>query len=235
MPVMQRVLLNKGLRMTIPRFCRSLFYPRLQSAYSKGLSILAKARMGVITDSGTKIGVRAKLFNEIIPKCGIGIELGVYKGTLSTFILSTNQPSRLHLVDPWWKYEANWHWAVGDKSTVRSLGALLIAIEDEIASGRVELHIGTSLSVLDVFEDNYLDWAYVDSTHAYEQTKAELALLKHKVKPSGIIAGDDWRENPEHRHHGVYRAVQEFLIEEPSYRLVFQEDAQWAVSHDTKE
>ncbi len=69
----------------------------LQFVYSNGLSILAKARMGVITDLGTTIGFRAKLFNKIIPKGGIGVELGVYKGTLSTFILSTNQPHRLHL------------------------------------------------------------------------------------------------------------------------------------------
>jgi hypothetical protein len=221
--------------MTARSFCRTFFYPRLQSAYSKGLSILAKARMGVVTDSGTEIGLRAKLFNEIIPKCGIGVELGVYKGTLSEFILSTNNPNRLHLVDPWWKYEANWHWAVGDTSSVRSLGALLIALESEIASGKVELHIGTSLSTLEAFEDNYLDWAYVDSTHAYEQTKAELALLRRKVKPGGIIAGDDWREHPEHPHHGVFRAVTEFLIEEPSYRLIFKEDAQWAISQDKKD
>lgn len=212
---------------------RNFFYPKLQSAYSKGLSILANARMGVITDSGTKIKFRAKIFNEVIPKYGIGVELGVYKGTLSKFILSTNQPRRLHLVDPWWKYAASWHWAIGDRSTVRSLGALIIALEDEIASGRVEIHIETSQSALEAFEDNYLDWAYVDSTHDYEQTKIELALLNRKVKPRGIIAGDDWRENPKHIHHGVYRAVQEFLIEEPSYRLVFQEQDQWALSQDT--
>ncbi len=137
-------------------------------------------------------------------------------------------------MDPWWKYKAKWPHAIGDKSTVRSLGSLLIALESEIASGRVELHIGTSLSVLETFDDNYLDWAYVDTTHAYEQTKAELALLKHKVKSGGIIAGDDWREDPEHRHHGVYRAVQEFLIEETSYRLFFQENTQWAISQDIK-
>ena len=221
--------------MAVRSFYRSFFYPTFQSVCSKGLSILAKARMGVITDSGTAIGLRAKLFNDIIPKYGIGVELGVYKGTLSKFILSINQPYLLHLVDPWWKFKAEWHWAIGDKSTVRSLGALLIALESEIASGKVELHIGTSFSVLEAFEDNYLDWAYVDSTHAYEQTKAELALLKCKVKPGGIIAGDDWRKNPEHKHHGVYRAVQEFLINEPSYRLVFQKAAQWAISQDKKE
>lgn len=186
--------------------------------------------MAVINDSGTEIGVRAKLFGQVIPKHGVGVELGVYKGTLSKFILAANQPARLHLVDPWWKYEAHWHWAVGDTSSVRSLGALLIALQHEIASGRVEVHIADSASALQALEDASLDWAYVDSTHAYEQTKVEMALLKRKVRHGGIIAGDDWREDPAHRHHGVCRAVREFLVAEPAYRLIFQEETQWAIS-----
>ncbi|RJP36139.1 MAG: class I SAM-dependent methyltransferase [Desulfobacteraceae bacterium] len=207
--------------------------PKLQGLYSRGLSILAKARMRTITDKGTEIGLRAKLFKEVIPAGGIGVELGVYKGTLSKFILETNQPSRLHLVDPWWKWRAEWHWAIGDKSTVRSFGALVIALEDEIASRRVEIHIKNSLEAIKAFEDEYLDWAYIDSTHSYETTKAEIMLLTRKINPNGIIAGDDWREDPKHKHHGVYRAVKEFLTENPSYNLIFQEDAQWAISKVT--
>ena len=216
--------------MRIRRSVRRFVFPRLQSAYSKGLSVLAKARMGVVTDNGTAIGLRAKLFKEVIPKGGVGVEVGVYKGTLSRFILEANRPSRLHLVDPWWKWKAHWHWAIGDASTVRSFGALVLALEEDIASGRVELHIGSSLDVLEAFDDDYLDWAYVDSTHAYEQTKSELALLKRKVKATGIIAGDDWHEDPQNKHHGVYKAVQEFLVDEPSYHLIFQEHVQWAIS-----
>jgi hypothetical protein len=216
--------------MNLPGLLRSILLPPLQWACSEALSLLAKARMLVVSDSGTDIGARARLFRDVIPKHGIGVELGVYKGTLSAFILSANQPRRLHLVDPWWKYEPRWHWAVGDKSSVRSLGALVIALEKEIASGKVELHVGDSVSALADFEDASLDWAYVDSTHTYEHTKAELELLKRKVRPEGIIAGDDWREDPQHRHHGVCRAVREFLAAQPSYRLVFRESAQWALS-----
>lgn len=216
--------------MTMLRLLQASVLPKLQSACSGALSLLARARMQVINDSGTEIGVRAKLFNQIIPRNGVGVELGVYKGTLSRFILEANQPKRLHLVDPWWKYEPHWHWAVGDTSSVRSLGALVIALEKHIAAGRVELHIQDSVQALHGFDDASLDWAYVDSTHAYEQTKAEIALLKKKVKPGGIIAGDDWREDPAHRHHGVCRAVRESLASDASWRLIFQEEAQWAIS-----
>jgi len=205
-------------------------YPYLQVILSSMMSMLAKIRMKVITDSGTEIGLRRKLFEEVIPRYGIGVELGVYKGTLSRYILEANQPKFLHLVDPWWKYESDWHWAIGDTSSVRSLASMLLVLQEAISKGQVEIHIGGSQEVLKSFEDSYLDWAYVDSTHAYDQTKEELSLLKYKVKHDGIIAGDDWREDPSHRHHGVYRAVTEFLANEPEYKLIFQEGTQWALS-----
>ncbi len=230
LPFKQKLMMLDALVRCLNETESSLSFPELQGAYSRALSILAKARMDTITDSGTKIGVRAKLFSEVIPAGGIGVELGVYKGTLSRFILDKNGPARLHLVDPWWKYAVEWHWAIGDKSTVRLFGALVIALEDYIAAGRVEIHVGTSSEALTTFADSYLDWAYVDSTHSYHQTKVELNQLKDKVKPNGIIAGDDWQANPQHKHHGVYRAVNEFLAEHESYGLLFQEDTQWALS-----
>lgn len=216
--------------MNIPRPLKEIVLPALQGGCSLALTLLARARMALITDSGTEIGLRAKLFREVLPRNGIGAELGVYKGTLSRYIVAVNQPRRLHLVDPWWKYETHWHWAVGDTSAARSFGALVIALEEEIASGQIELHIEDSVSALENFADGYLDWAYVDSTHAYDTTRAELAILKHKVKPGGMIAGDDWRPDPAHRHHGVYKAVQEALAADPSYALVFQEGTQWAIA-----
>ena len=205
-------------------------YPYFQALLSSTISSLAKIRMKVITDSGTLIGLRRKLFDEVIPKKGIGVELGVYKGTLSQYILNVSKPSCLHLVDPWWYYESHWHWADGDTSTVRSFASILLVLQEEISTGKVKFHIGGSKEVLESFEDSYLDWAYIDSTHAYAQTKEELSLLKYKVKPTGIIGGDDWREDPSHKHHGVYKAVNEFLSHETEYKLIFQEGTQWALT-----
>ena len=64
----------------------------------------------------------------------------------------------------------------------------------------------------------------------YEQTKLELQLLQKKVKPSGVIAGDDWQPDPAHPHHGVYKAVQE-VIAEGKYRILYADtyNLQWAI------
>ena len=60
------------------------------------------------------------------------------------------------------------------------------------------------------FPDDFFDWVYLDTTHEYGHTRDELEILRTKVKPSGVIAGDDWHEDPAHLHHGVCRAVREF-------------------------
>ncbi len=193
------------------------------------LTVAAKLKMRTVSDRGTEIGVRRELFTEIIPQGGIGVELGVYKGTLSVFILGANHPKRLHLVDPWWEYESQWHWAIGDTSTARSLAVIILVLQEAIEEGIVKLHVGGSTDVLETFEDDYLDWAYVDSTHAYEQTRQELEILNNKVKSTGLIAGDDWYEDETHRHHGVCKAVREFLAEHREYELVFCKQTQWAL------
>lgn len=187
------------------------------------ISYLARIRMRVINDSGTFIGERKTLFQNIIPKNQVGVEIGVYKGTLSSFILSTNKPSKLHLIDPWWKYEANWHWAVGDRSSVRSFACLALVLSKEIESQRVEFHIDDSLQVLKNFPINYLDWAYIDSTHEYKQTYDEICAVVEKIKYHGIIAGDDWWRDD------VKRAVNEFLEKNSDFKLVFENRGQWAI------
>ena len=68
-------------------------------------------------------------------------------------------------------------------------------------------HVGDDVEILSTFSDGYLDWVYLDTTHGYEHTLAELAVLENKAR---IIAGDDWHEDPSHSHHGVCRAVREF-------------------------
>ena len=56
------------------------------------------------------------------------------------------------------------------------------------------------------------DWVYVDGNHLYDYVRSDLALYDPKVKPGGLIAGDDygdagWWED------GVTRAVDEFVAE----------------------
>jgi hypothetical protein len=167
----------------------------------------------------------------VIPRGGIGAELGVHRGDFAAELLEIAEPSRLHLVDLWYLFGREWHWGEGgERSTVGALKGVLERFEEELVAGRVVLHIGDDLELLPSFPDGYFDWVYVDSIHIYEHAIKELGVLSTKVRPGGVIAGDDWIEDPEHPHHGVSRAVTKF-VESGRGELVYSnaDDLQWAV------
>ena len=173
---------------------------------------------------------RLRVLKPYLMENAVAGELGVLKGEFSQQILQSLKPARLHLVDPWYLQGLEWPWESGDRSTIHALMGILKDFEQELTSGQVVLNIGYDQDVLAALPDAYFDWAYLDTTHEYAQTRIELQLLQRKVKASGVIAGDDWRPNPTHPHHGVYKAVQELIASGP-YELLYadSEDLQWAI------
>ena len=173
---------------------------------------------------------RIAFVSEIFPKRGVGVELGVFKGHFSQILLEYTSPEQLHLIDPWFFYSSHWSWAKGNQSTVDASVRVIQAFKDDIEARRVYVHIGFDTEVLSTFPNNYFDWAYIDSTHAYDQTKTELDVLSRKIKHKGLIAGDDWRPDPSHRHHGVFRAVTDFVASR-EFEIIYSDSeiAQWAI------
>jgi hypothetical protein len=174
--------------------------------------------------------LRAKFLEQMIPKGGVGAELGVYKGHFTRTILDVVEPKRLHLIDPWYLLGERWEWAYGNQSTIEALVGVLRTCAAELICGRAILHVGDDLEILLTFPDHYFDWVYLDTSHNYGHTVKELELLAVKVKAGGVIAGDDWQTDPAHVHHGVCRAVREFIAREP-YDLMYADetDKQWAI------
>ena len=178
----------------------------------------------------THNAARAALLSLWLPKRGVGAELGVFQGRFSRTLLDASEASRLHLIDPWYFLTPEWHWGTGSRSTVDALVSILLDFKPEIESGRVRVHVADDRTALKELPNHYFDWVYIDSSHQYQHTRDELDLLFHKVKPEGVIAGDDWRQDPAHRHHGVYRAVTERL-HSGAYTLIGADEAttQWAM------
>lgn len=63
-------------------------------------------------------------------------------------------------------------------------------------------------------QDEQFDCVFIDSSHLYENTKAEIRLWLHKVKTGGYLAGHDYLDNEE-----VRKAVDELI---PPEHLVTQ-------------
>jgi methyltransferase family protein len=174
--------------------------------------------------------IRGPLMDKYIPKNGIGAELGVLKGTFSRVLLKSTKAKELHLIDPWYFLDAEWTWVGENTSTVDALCNILQTNKKEINEKKFFVHVQDDIEVLKSFPDAYFDWAYIDSSHAYQHTVMELEILLKKVKSSGIICGDDWRPDINHRHHGVFKAVNEF-INKHHYDLIYanEENLQWFI------
>jgi hypothetical protein len=55
-------------------------------------------------------------------------------------------------------------------------------------------------------QDEQFDFVFVDSSHLYENTKAEIRLWMDKIKMGGVLAGHDYSDNPQ-----VKQAVDEMI------------------------
>jgi predicted O-methyltransferase YrrM len=75
---------------------------------------------------------------------------------------------------------------------------------------QVVIHRQKSEETVKNFTKNYFDWVFVDGDHSYEYVKKDLELYYPKVKPGGIIAGDDYWWSP-FEGFPIRKAVQEFI------------------------
>jgi hypothetical protein len=170
---------------------------------------------------------------KILPQNAVCAELGVFKGEFSEAILTCAKPKECHFVDVWWSVFGEYYpdWGIytnNGKLTTRSAYETA-ASRIKRFSGNNTIHVGSDLDYLQTFPDQYFDWAYIDSSHEYDHTKSELAILSRKIKTDGIICGHDWHNDSTHVHYGVRLAIEEFCS---SQRWeVFYTDGfmQWAI------
>lgn len=88
--------------------------------------------------------------------------------------------------------------------------------------------VAKSLDWAATLEPEALDWVYLDSTHQYEPTYAELTALTLKLKPDGILLGDDCWANRNAIHYGVFRAVRDFCRDSGFEIIQMDMAGQWA-------
>jgi predicted O-methyltransferase YrrM len=99
-----------------------------------------------------------------------------------------------------------------------------VSQRNEIIKNLVNSGLGSQIEFLEMssldastkFPDGYFHFVFVDSSHKYSQTKAEIRLWQHKLLHDGVLAGHDIfsSENKE-----VAQAVKEII---PANRLLTQ-------------
>jgi hypothetical protein len=174
---------------------------------------------------------------KLAPKNGVGAELGVFTGKFSEIIYDITKPSKMYLVDAWHTLYGekfpNWgaYTANGELSTETALKA--VRLRAEKMGGVGEIVISTTTNWLAKMPAHSLDWAYIDSSHAYRHTYDEIEALLCVLKPSGVILGDDCYIDPLHRHHGVFRAIRDHAVR-GALEIIWMDGAgQWAMRRRT--
>jgi hypothetical protein len=145
---------------------------------------------------------------------GIGAEIGVFRGHFSALICEVAKPRKLYLVDPWTLVGPTFGWG----AEYTNFDTLTTAAAREEAAARCRLFPSVELVQIEATYPGCaarlvepLDFAYLDASHKYAKTLAELQALERQMAPAGAILGDDWTPDPASQHHGVYLAVQDFV------------------------
>ena len=126
-------------------------------------------------------------------------EVGVREGYFSKFILDNTSVEKLYAIDPW---ERNPELEHGAQEAFDTCHRLLHQF-----GKRAEMIKDYSPSAAEIFEDEILDFVYIDGLHDYESVKADIKAFYPKIKKGGIIAGHDYHKGD---WPGVYDAVNEF-------------------------
>lgn len=179
---------------------------------------VANRRAGLIEKKAMKNAKRAQLLGQM-PKGGVAVEIGVWRGEFSRSILDQIMPEKLFLIDPWKNFSDHDEKAFSGRSEDAEMDAIHAEVRRryaaEIETGRVVVLRDMSTVALTGFDDESISFAYVDGDHSYDGVKADLACLWPKMKFGGVMAFDDY-----HRRgwwgDGVLRAIHEFIGQKPS-------------------
>jgi predicted O-methyltransferase YrrM len=161
--------------------------------------------------------LQEKLFTQMVLSCNDTdkynfLEIGSWKGKSSSYmaveILNSHKNITFHCVDTWYGSEEH-----RDKTnpvyeplcfTENGLYHEFIRNIDSVKSVINPIKMD-SLSASKLFENNSLDFVFIDGAHDYHSVKEDIKHWYPKVKRGGYIAGDDyvWPD--------VNRAVTEFF------------------------
>lgn len=133
----------------------------------------------------------------------IGIEIGCSEGDTTCFLLESNQTLKITSIDPYVAYQ-DWN-----RSTLSDRPAMydhtMRRMQSYITQGRFEMIRDYSDNAIDRFEDESLDFIFIDGLHTYEQVKLDCNNYYRKLKSGGLFSGHDFTVIDE-----VNRAVKEF-------------------------
>jgi glycosyltransferase involved in cell wall biosynthesis len=160
---------------------------------------------GDFSPIGSRRGTRGNL-PEIWRDAGyrVGVEIGVQRGVYSSHILRTMPDVHLHSIDPWAVYGENKSTAAAQE---RNYSIAMERLKPFIDEGRCTVHREFSQKMVNLLEDESLDFVFIDGDHTFNACAMDLINYVPKVRRGGMVAVHDYLPM---RKGGVIEAVDGF-------------------------
>lgn len=144
----------------------------------------------------------------------VGVEVGVAHGKYSEVLMDANPDLKLYGVDPYEVYKG-----YKDYALQRTFAALMADAHTRLDRfPNYEFIRKFSMDAVKDFEDESLDFVYIDANHADPWVTDDIREWAKKVKPGGIVSGHDYArvEGGEHigeNRYAVLQAVNRYSAE----------------------
>lgn len=144
----------------------------------------------------------AKLFK------GKGVEIGVAEGWYSSRIMELGEVDEMYGVDPYTPHQGYRDYT--RETTYNRLQTNAHNALDKCPNYYFIKDFSTKAATK--FELNSLDFVYIDGDHSYQAVTEDITTWIKKLKPGGIIAGDDYiLSDRDKRFYDVIRAVDDYV------------------------
>ena len=150
----------------------------------------------------------------------VGTWLGQSAAYMAVEIINSNKNIKFDCVDTWKGSEEH----INEKVIFQDTLYENFLSNIEPVKSVVNPIRNTSIEASKLYEDNSLDFVFLDAAHDYENVKNDIDAWYPKVKSGGVLAGHDYSS----AWHEVVHAVNTFL-KEKNYSLYIQQELCWGI------
>lgn len=142
----------------------------------------------------------------------VGAEIGVEAGLYAEILCRGLPELHLSCVDAWQAYRG-----YRDHVDQAEMDQLYGAARNRLRPYQCTLIRAFSMEAVRVFEDDSLDFVYIDGNHEIPPVLDDICAWRKKVRPGGIVAGHDYYESTRkdtknHAKYAVDCVVRSFRI-----------------------
>lgn len=123
---------------------------------------------------------------------GVGAEVGVLRGEFARNMLQKWKGSKLFMIDSW---NQNSNIDINNGDHIVQLNNLVETFKNVYEfKGRTCIIRDSSMEAVKMFKDGELDFVYIDAGHDYKSVREDIDAWWPKIKPGGMILGDDYMD-----------------------------------------